>query len=75
MYNSASSRHTWRLVMNRGNNRIGRGPAWAEEPFYKITHKFWPDVSKLRAEAEALRESEDHRLVVNVLSLETMPTM
>ena len=66
MYNSAFSRHIWRLVMNRGNNRIGRGPAWAEEPFHTITHEFWPDLIKLREEAIAVREYNEHRLIVQV---------
>ena len=50
----------------RGNNRIGRGPAWAEEPFYTITHEFWPDLTKLKEEALAVRDSNEHRLTVQV---------
>ena len=52
--------------MNRGNNRIGRGPAWAEGPFHTITHEFWPDLIKLREEAIAVREYNEHRLIVQV---------
>ena len=68
MYNSAFSRHIWyiwRLAMST-NNRINIGPAWAEEPFHTITHEFWPDLIKLREEAIAVREYNEHRLTVQV---------
>ena len=48
------------------NNGFTRGPAWAEQPFQHITHEFWPDLTKLREEALAVRDSNEHRLTVQV---------
>jgi|TARA_B110000902_G_scaffold170223_1_gene193837 hypothetical protein len=48
------------------NNGFTRGPAWAAEPFQHINHEFWPDLTKLREEAIAVRESNEHRLTVQV---------
>jgi hypothetical protein len=37
------------------SNRVRRGPAWAEVPFYNIENQFWPDRKLMLGEAEAVR--------------------
>lgn len=48
------------------NNGFTRGPAWAEQPFQHLNYEFWPDLKKMREEAIAVRESDEHRLTVQV---------
>lgn len=41
-------------------NRVSKGPAWSQVPFYRVNNNFWPSREELLCEAEAVRHTGEN---------------
>ena len=64
---SRNTKHVELIRQAPETTKLSRGPKYLQEPFYELSHQFWPDRDDLKKEAEYIRSVGKHKMVVPVI--------